>query len=190
MQTLTVIRDVGQTLKKFFIQNIDELSDDSAVVFDSPGDMKQSSTVKLSLFLYQVVPNKHLRNIEPAPMGPNKMQYPPLTIDLSYIFTPYAQDRETELLILEKIMQLLHDTAVFRDDLLQGNLVANGNDKIRAVPSILSLDDLNKLWGIFPNKSFKLSVSYLFTPVRIPSSRITDITRVINKDLNIYYMDQ
>ena len=40
---------------------------------------------------------------------------------------------------------------------------------------------MNRLWGIFPNKPYRLSVAYLVTPVKVPSARIIQMKRVIEK---------
>lgn len=185
MAGFTVLRDVGETLKKLLKDNISELSDESSILFDSPADIEPTTT-KLSIFLYQIVENSHLRNSGPVPINTDKMQYPPLTLDLLYLFTPYAQNRETEFIILERLMQIFHDKSVLRQEMLQGNLMTSGNDEIRVIPNSLTLEELNKLWGTFPNKAFKLSASYMLTPVRIPSERKIDIKRVEKKDIDMY----
>ncbi len=189
MGSLTVLRDVNETIRKLLKQNISELSDENSIIFDSPGEIESTTTPRLSVFLYNISENSYLRNTEPEPVNLNQMQYPPITLDLYYIFTPYAQNRETELIILEGLMQTLYDNSVFRGDILQGNLAGSGNEKIRVTPNNLTLDELNKLWSIFPNKAFKLSVSYMLTPVKIPSVRKRDITRVVEKDIAFYSME-
>lgn len=188
MGSFTVLRDVGFTLKKLIKDNIPELSDENSILFDSPADIEPATTAKLSVFLYQIMENSHLRNIEPVFKGTNQMEYPPLTVDLFFLFTPYAQNRETELIILERLLQIFHDNPVLKEQVLQGNLKKSGNDEIRVVPNILALEELNKLWGTFPNKAYKLSASYMLTPVKIPSERIKDITRVIEKDIELYLL--
>lgn len=182
----TVLRDVGETMKEFIRQNIPELSGEDSVLFDSPADIKPKAVTILSIFLYQVVINSHLRNIEPMPVGLDQLEYPPLIVDLFYLFTPYAQNRETELIVLERVMQIFHDHSVLKGEILQGTLEESGNDKIRVVANSLSSEDLSKLWERFPETAFKLSISYLVTPVKIASERKKDITRVIEKNINLY----
>jgi len=188
MGSYTILRDIGYTLKKLLKDNIPELSDENSILFDSPADIESTTTTKLSAFLYQVLENPYLRNTEPTPKGTNQMNYPHLTVDLFYLFIPYAQNKETELIILEKIMQIFYDNSVLKGQMLQGGLKASGNDEIRVIPNSLTLEELNKLWGTFPNKAYKLSVSYMLTPVKIPSARIKDITRVIEKDIDLYLL--
>lgn len=190
----TALRDVGESLKILIKNHIPELSDENSVLFVSPAEMEAAATPKLSVFLYQITENTHFRNAGMEAYGAvamkQKMQYPPLALDLFYLFTPYAQNRETELIIMEKLMRTFYDNAVLRGDMLQGGLQQSGNSELKTVPNTLSLEDLNKLWGIFPNKAFKLSAAYMITPVRIPSSRETTVTRVVEKELDIYKVNR
>lgn len=178
MSSYTLIRDVGNTLKNLLSQNISELASENSILFDSPGEIESGTVTRLSVFLYQIEPNPYTRNLGDIPVGDTQLRYPPASLDLNYLFTPYAQFRETEFIVLEKLVQLFHDTGVLRAEVLQGNLIASANKEIRVVPVTLSLDELNKLWGIFPNKPYKLQVCYKLTPIYIPSSRVRDIARV------------
>jgi Pvc16 N-terminal domain len=177
MASPTVLRDIGVTVKKLLQSSIDELAATST---------SSTATDVLSIFLYQVGESAHLRNVEPSPIGTEKMEYPPVTIDLHYMFTAYAQNRDTELMILGKLMQVFRRYAVLRGDVLQGALQTTGNDEIRVVPNVLSLDELNKIWSLFPNKGLKLSLSYMLTPVRIPSENVIDITRVQQREITVH----
>ena len=183
---MVILRDVGESVKELLHQKISELSDEDSILFDSPADIEDTTTPKLSMFLYQIVENSHLRNVEPEPIGIDQMRYPPLALDLYYIFTPFANNRETEIIILERIMQIFYDNAVIKDEMLTVSLKESGNDKIRVIANNLSFEELNKLWERFPNKDFKLSVSYIFTPIKIPSEKPdTRIKRVMEKDIEV-----
>jgi hypothetical protein len=177
----SVIKDVGESLQNLLKDKIFELSAPDSIIFDSPADIESGKTPKLSIFLYQIVENSLLRNAECEPVGIDKMRYPPLIIDLHFLFTPYANNRVTEFIIFEKVMQILFDHPVL------SSLKRNGNEEIRIVPNNISFEDLNKLWERFPNKSFKLSTSYILTPVKIPSSKLPkDIKRVLEKNIDYY----
>lgn len=182
----TVFRDLGTTFKDL-LKDVSGLPGESAIEFKSPADMESlPSSPKLSIYLYQTLVNSHLRNIPPTPVNYDKMKYPPLTLDLHFLFTPYAQDRDAELMILEGVMQKFHDVAVLKGDLLKGNLYSSGNEEIRIVPDTLTLDDLNKLWSTFPNKAYKVSASYKVTPVAVPSAKPDkDIVRVVETDVRV-----
>ena len=186
----TLIRDVGETVRVLFQEKIEELAAENAIVFKSPGEMPTEvpTTNTLSIFLYQVAPNIHLRNLgyQPVKGDDHSQRFPPMALDLNYIFTPFAPTRETEFIILEKIVGIFHDTGVLKGEVLQGDLAspppeegeeAEPGNEIRVVHQPLTIDDLNKLWAIFPNRSFRLSVGYQLSPIYIPSTRTRAVTK-------------
>lgn len=187
---MAILRDVGETLKKLVdAQKIPNLKTDG-IVFDSPADITAANDAKLSIFLYRAVENSHLRNIQPEPIGLDKMRPPPLTLDLHYLFTPFCKDIATELIILESIMQIFYDSSVLKGDLLEDSLKESGNNEIRIVPDNSSFEEAGKVWERFPNKDYKLSVSYILSPVKIPSGKpVTTITRVLEKEINMYKLE-
>ena len=186
---MAVILYIGDSLRTLVQKKVAELPDENAIVLDSPADIEPNSITKLSVFLYQIVENSYMRNAEPRFLDLERMQYPPLLVDLYYLFTPYAKNRETELIILEKLLQIFHDNAVLKKELLKDSLKACGNDEIRVVPNNISFEEINKLWERFPNKPFKLSVSCILTPVRIPSDRQPSVfKRVVQKEIDVHEM--
>lgn len=183
---MAILIDIGDSLKNFIQLNIPELKQGS-IVFDSPAEIDPPGTPMLSIFLYQIVENSFLKNAGQEFIQIDKMKDPPLTIDLYYIFTPYAKAKETELIIMEKILQLFHDNSVFKGKMLKDTLKNSGNDEIRIVPNNLSFEEINKLWERFPSKAFKLSAAFILSPVRIPSGKPpVKITRVIEKDIDVF----
>jgi hypothetical protein len=128
---------------------------------------------KVSLFLYQVQENPYLRNRESEVIreAEDALRPPPMILDLLYLVTPLVAEPVTALGHMEAVMLAFYDHPVLRPPLLTPALVEMGNDAIKIVPHALSLDDTNKLWGMFPDKSYRLSVAYLVTPVRVPSGR-------------------
>lgn len=192
MTLYNILHDVDDTLRyliKAHLQNeFPEFQFDNAITFDSPADIDASTltTAKVSIFLYQIVENSFLKNNDREFSG-NEMEYPPLFLDLYYLFTPYASDRDKEHTILERIMTAFHDHSVLKGPVLQGNLINGGNTEIRTVSHSFSFDEINKLWERFPNKPFKLSVAYMLTPVKVLSAKKPEpIHRVTEKVINMY----
>lgn len=179
MPSFTVIRDVGESLKVFIQSAVSELAAPDAVVFDSPAELAPAASPKLSVFLYRIMRETHLRNVGPAPISVTEMGYPPLHLDLMYLMTPFSTNLETEFIILEKLLQAFYDRPVLRGADLQGNLAADGNEELKVVPDQFNLDEINKLWTAFPNKAYRLGLGYMVSPVRIPSSRVEPIRRVV-----------
>ena len=187
---MAILKDIGDSLKALLQDNIPELKPVNSIVFDSPAEIEPTGNPMLSVFLYQIIENGYLRNTSSEPVDTDKMRYPPLILDLHFIFTPYAKVKETELIIIEKLMQVLYDNSVLRGDMLKGGLIDAGNREIRVVNNV-KFDEINKLWERFPNKPFKLSASYILSPVRVPSGKpLAVIKRVMEKDIDVYRMDR
>lgn len=186
VDTRTVMRDVSTSLKTLIKENVPELNDDNFISFGSPSDI-DSSNICLSMCLYYLTENPSMRNGENDPIvGTNQFYEPPAYLDLYYLMTPYAKDRDTELLILGRIFQLFHEHATLSGDDLKGNLAACGNEKIRISYNNLSLQDIKQLWEVFPGKPAKLSLSYLVSPVRLPAEKVITVPRVLYRDMGIH----
>jgi hypothetical protein len=184
---LTLIRDVTDSLKNLIQNKIAELN----VILDSPGDIAAPSTQdELSLFLYQVSKNLFLNNQDVIQNGPNKLQSPPLALDLFYLLTPYAKDREAEQIILAELLRLFYDNAILSGTLLGDRLLESGNTELKVILDTIGLDQLNLLWGMFPNKPYRIGLSYIITPLMIPSTCETETQRVIKEQINILYQNQ
>ncbi len=185
MSDYNAIADVGETLIELLRENMSDLiPDGSKIALVSPGEIEDNDNFLLSLFLYQVSENINLRNMEMENMGPSKLKAPPLALDLCYMLTSYPQEigdslarAKEEHRNLGRAMQVLHDNTVLAGSVLRGSLSAN-NTELRVIGTSLSLDDLIKIWSTFGGKSFRPSVCYQVTPVRIESSREKTVSRV------------
>jgi hypothetical protein len=184
----TIIRDVGMTLKELLETNVPTLKNN--ISFNSPADMQPPGGDQrlLSIFLYQAAENVHMRNRNLETPDPGRLVYPAVVLDLYYLLTPFAKERDDEFDILERVIRTFYDNALLRGSNLKGMLLDSGNEELRMVPNPLSLEDLNNLWSTF-SKPFKTSLSYLITPVRIPSTRELEARRVVRKDDHYYQID-
>lgn len=158
------------------------------VVLKSPVDA--ATTAKVSMFLFQIRENEHMRNNAGEEVDLTSVRPPPLPLDLFYLITPLSPEPATALGHLEAIMRVFYDHAVLEAPLLPPSVVEAGNEQIRLTPYNLSLEDTNRLWGMFPNKAYTLSVTYLVSPVKVPSARVTTITRVVEKTTHLYQMGE
>jgi len=145
--------------------------------FESPADVDLTTPDAVSIFLYSVSPNQFLRNTGPSILSRNpnsvEMRAQDVLLDLYFMITAYAQTKDSEFAILERVIQMLHDYPLIEGVSLTTGLVENENTHVRIEPINLSMDDLNKLWSIFPQKSYRLSMFYQLTPVRMKSSLVS-----------------
>jgi hypothetical protein len=191
MGDYTAIAEVGATLEKLLWYNIKDdatarsiVKSEDQITLSSPEEAE--SNKKLSLFLYQITENAYLRNQEAQAVNSTKLNYPPLSLSLFYLVTPLTQNSENDHIILGKVMQIFYDNAILSGSMLHENLVG---EELRLILTPLPVDELNKIWGVIAkSKSYKLSVCYEVTPVRIESMREREVTRVIEREVEKYMM--
>lgn len=186
MSDYTAIADVGETLVELLRGNMQDLIPADSIALVSPGEIEGKDNIRLSLFLYQVEENIYLRNQEMEKIGSSRLKAPPLALDLYYMLTSYPstgiQDRSErtgeEHRILGRAMQVLYDNPILIGSVLKGSLSAYDNE-LHVMMTSMSLDDMSKIWSTFKEKSFRPSVCYQVTPVKIESSIEKKISRVI-----------
>ncbi|MDQ1255036.1 MAG: hypothetical protein QG646_4315 [Euryarchaeota archaeon] len=185
MSDYTAIADVGDTLVELLRVNMKDLIPADSVALVSPGEIEGKDNIRLSLFLYQVEENVYLKNQGMENLGASKEKKPPLALDLYYMLTSYPasgiQDRtertQEEHSILGRAMQVLHDNPILTGSVLKGSLSEYDNE-LHVIITSMSLDDMSKIWSTFKEKSFRPSVCYLVTSVKIESTCERSITRV------------
>jgi hypothetical protein len=185
MSDYTAISDVGETLIELLRDKMRDLIPVDSIALVSPGEIEGKDNIRLSLFLYHVEENIHLINQEMEKIGSLVLKAPSLALDLYYMVTSYPspgiQDRtertQEEHSILGRAMQVLHDNSVLTGSVLKGSLSASDTE-LHVMVTSLSLDDMTKIWSTFKEKSFRPSVCYLVTPVKIESLCEMRIKRV------------
>ncbi len=185
MSNYTVIGDVSETLQKLLEDDPwTGISPKPMISLKSPKEIinESGNPNKVLIFLYQITENIFLRNERTQIIDNNRILQPPLFLELFYIVTTYSNDAAQEKYILGKVMQIFFNNPVLSGSILQGSL-SGSNNEIKIIFNPLSLDDLTKIWGTFQDVPYKLSVSYMVTPVIIDSSIEMSAQRVISKEM-------
>lgn len=189
MSDYTVIADLGESLIRLLRNGMNDLVKPESIVLLSPADV-DNQDIRLTLFLYTITENNYLKNQEPIQKDPGRQLSPALHLDLHYLLTTYASDQIPdrtertleEQRILGRAMLILHDHALLTGSLLQGGL-AGSDDEFRISLQTLTLEDQNRIWSAFPNRSFRASVAYLLSAASLDSTRSSDSQRVLVRDL-------
>ncbi|MGE3539957.1 MAG: DUF4255 domain-containing protein [Candidatus Tectimicrobiota bacterium] len=177
-----VIADVGATVRQVLREHIADLMPAERVVFASPADIDITTEPRLGVFLYQVLESAEMRNQPPEPEGLSGMRYSQ-TVDLFYLITPYTQQLEDAHRLLGQVMRVFVDHAVLHGSLLQGSLADIGQ-ALRLLLHPITIEELNRLWGLFPNRPYRLSLAYQVTPVKIVGSLRAAAGRVITRQVD------
>ncbi|HKP11589.1 MAG TPA: DUF4255 domain-containing protein [Blastocatellia bacterium] len=141
---------------------------------------------KVQLFLYQVTPNAAWRNMDlPTRDGAGQriLQRPQAALDLHYLLSFYGDEELLEpqlmmgqvvrdlharaVLTHERVLALIDDIADPRKSLIRNSQIALSLETVKLSPSVLTLDDMFKLWSVFSQTPYVLSVAYLATVVLI-----------------------
>ncbi|WP_420954876.1 DUF4255 domain-containing protein [Burkholderia gladioli] len=185
-----VLRAVSDSLRRLIRAQVPELAAESAIVYDSPGEIDAAGETRLSLYLYQTEINAALRNLPPsltrrAGAQPSALVVTPapLVVNLTYLIVPYGKSAEIELVLVNRLIQLFHDVGQLSGALLSPLLRATGNEAIDIVPEHDSSEQLRNIWTVFPNKTYKLTKMYTLTPVRIPSTLTPQAEMVMRAEL-------
>ena len=156
------------------------------IVFDPPPEAS-ASPPGLSIFLYHIEPDCHLRNQRHLVPGPDGVRYPPLALQLNYLITPLDIAQEQNHLVLGRILQHFHDNPML--NAINGSALDNsfgGNSpEMRVIIETLTLEELSRVWHAL-NATYQLSVAYQVRVVAVDSMlpesaahRVTEMYSVV-----------
>jgi hypothetical protein len=146
-------------------------------------------TTGVNVFLYQVTPNAAWHNADlPTRRGNGDLiQRPQAALDLHYLLTFYGDETLLEpQRALGSVVRTLHARPVLTRDLIRRTIakidfspfLANSNladavELVKFTPIPLSLEDLSKLWSVYFQTPYNLSIAYQGTVVLIESEDST-----------------
>jgi hypothetical protein len=131
--------------------------------------------VGVNIFLYQVTPNGALRNAD----LPNRssdgiiVQRPRTALDLHYLLSFYGDESKLEpQRLLGSVTRRLNSSPILTNQMIgamlgdasflfmAGSDLADEKEAVRITPLSLSLEELSKLWSVFFQTPYALSVAY------------------------------
>jgi hypothetical protein len=138
-------------------------------------------TKGVGLFLYQVTHNSHWRNSDLPTRDQTGLvvrQRPRVALDLHYLLSFHGEDETYEPERLLAIVEsALHASPVLPRALVQQTIDANAElaesdladqiDTVRLTPVPLNLEELSKLWSVFFQTTYVISVAYVASVVLI-----------------------
>jgi hypothetical protein len=135
----------------------------------------------LSLFLYRVTVNEHLRNLRPP--GVRQTENAPLSLDLHFLLSVWADSALAEHTLLAWTMRELYLQPVLSLSSLSPEAEWSAADAVQLVPAELPTEDLMRIWDAL-TPPYRLSVSYIARMVRIDAERIPDALPVVASRLS------
>jgi hypothetical protein len=140
----------------------------------------------VNLYLYQVMPNAAWRNRDlPTRTSDSQLvQRPRAAIDLHYLITFYGNEAHDALethQLLGNVVRAMHERPVLTREMIKATLaistygyLAGSNldqevELVKFTPLALSLEELSKLWSVFFQTPYALSIAYQASVVLIES---------------------
>jgi hypothetical protein len=178
-----------------------------AIKVDVPGSdvstIRPNGTVagaKVNIYLYQVMPSAALSNADlPARRSDGQLvQRPVAALDLNYLITFFGAEAQLEpQRLLGSVVRTLHARPVLTRDRIKKTIatalfsfLANSNladsvELVKFTPLGLSLEELSKLWSVYFQTPYNLSIAYQATVVLIESEDSTQAALPVSAR-NIY----
>ncbi len=192
MSSYTVIGSVSETLKQLLwaqfqadTQITSVIRDEQSISLEPPFKfLKESDDTSqkcLSIYLYRVLENGDMKNRSLDLREKNRLEYPPLSLNLFYLVTPLTGEIATDHLLLGRSMQILYDNAILKGSNLRG-VLAGTTEELRIILNPISVEDITRIWSGFM-RPYRLSVSYEVKVVYIDSERQKGTEQIRRKRL-------
>ena len=183
MANLQAIHSVGHSLVTYLrntypAQAGGQAMPDCTFELVSSGEMANPDpdTTRLTLYLYRVTVNEHLRQQRPDRMSPE--QQAPLGLDLHFLLTAWANTAQDELLPLTWAMRQLYEHPILDASALSREADWAPDEVVQIIPSELSTEDMMRIWDAL-EPSYRLSVSYIARRVRLDADVFTEAAPVV-----------
>ncbi|MDE7430418.1 MAG: DUF4255 domain-containing protein [Lachnospiraceae bacterium] len=186
MADYTMIADVSEKMVELLQRELvpKHVSGKDGIALCSPAN---KNDVTLGLFLFDIRESEEIRRSSMVSDGMNKLQYPPIYLNLYYMITAYTTGDVrfrtiSEERILGKVIQYFHDYPLISiDDIAPTD--ESGVD-LRIEMLRLNVEQKSKIWN-FPNVAYKTSIFYKVAPIAISSARSKEVTRVRRVEINV-----
>lgn len=183
----SAIRDVGETLVELLRNDPTITIPDGQIALTSPAEANAGG-VRLTLFLYSICPAAEYRNeleIPGASIDDEPVSSP---LNLYYLLTAFSPPQDPTSrsldshLLLGQAMRVFFDNGTLTGSLLRGDLPRDEELRLSLQP--ITIEDLTRIWSVFPETALQPSVSYLVTPVRVRSNRTRGGAPVVSRQLD------
>jgi hypothetical protein len=137
-------------------------------VFVGPLDDADSNGAALILFLYRIVPNSNLRNLErrvESESGSVDTYRNSLPLDLYYLISVGSIANSSEEIPLRTLGYAMREMQTKSVLTIQGPRLQSETVRITLEP--LTTEESSRIWALFPAANYRTSVAYLVSPVWI-----------------------
>ena len=165
------VHSIGNSIATF-LRNAYQTSDLNAIFPEctirsiSSGELagQEEITSTLSLFLYRISINEHLRNVR-RELTSGRFEVP-LSLDLHFLLTAWFTRTDAEQTIMSWAMQQIYEHPTLSIASLSPDGGWRDGDVVQLIPAELSNEDIMRIWDAL-QPAYRLSFSYTARVVRI-----------------------
>lgn len=186
MSDYTVIAEVGEALVRVLWEEIQLdpqvsllIDNENRISLQSPKELAEDNSVRLSIYLYRVVENPFLKNQAMTSIEGRRQRVAPLALDLCYLVTPLVGTPREQQIVLGKLMQVFFDRALIEGTDLSAGM-AEAGEEVRVVLNPVSLEETTRVWQAL-EMSYRLSVCYIVRVALVDSRRGRETTPVVER---------
>lgn len=195
------IATVTATLTEWVRPALEDDVDGAGVAAVRPDQVDGLEGPGVNFFLYQVTPNPAYRNADlpSRRSNGNVVQRPQAALDLHYILTFYGSDTSLEpQRVMGSVVRTLHAQPVLSRQAIENitgsstfNYLADSDladqvEKVKITPTPLNLEELSKLWSVFFQTAYRLSMAYVVNLVLIEADAETPQPTLPVRTRNFY----
>lgn len=189
MSNFLALATVTATLQRLLQAAVQEDVDGASVTTVRPdGSSEGLPTVGMNVYLYQVTPNAAWRNhdLPTRNRGGSLVQRPTMALDLHFLLTFYGDEStfESQRVMGSALRALLTRPVLSRamveetvaaarasdpDHPLSDSDLADSVESLKLTPVPLTLEELSRLWSVFFQTPYTLSMAYTGTVVLLES---------------------
>lgn len=183
MSASTVIADVTETLADI-LRTEQQPQGSFSISLYSPAEdeiSQNASGPTINLYLFRIEENVFAKNQEFRALGAERVQFPPLAVNLFYVVTPYAKEQKDGYRVLGEAMRIMHINSILQRPFLRGLSLEHSAEELKIDLCSFGLEELTRVWNAF-NKPYRLSVIYQTRVILIDSQVERNIERVTEKE--------
>jgi hypothetical protein len=180
----TVTATLGQTVRAAIGTDVPGAGVTTGRPTAPAGSGNGTPAPEVNIYLYQVTPNTGWRNEDLPTRRPNGQltQRPRVALDLHYLLSFYGDEGQLEpQRLLGSVVRTLHARPMLTRQMIRDTIInpsfpylapsnlADDIELVKFTPLPLSLEEFSKLWSIFFQITYTLSVAYQGTVVLIES---------------------
>lgn len=203
MSNFLAIATVTATLSHFLQNAVGQDVGNTLVTTQRPDiNMGNGSSPSINIYAYQVTPNGALRNADLATRRSDGslIQRPQVALDIHYLLSFYGDENLLEpQRMLGSAVRTLHAQPTLTRTLIQEALsdikfgflhasdLTEQIERVRLTPEALNLEELSKLWSVFFQVRYAISVAYVASVVLIESD-LSPRSPLPVRDRNLYIL--